>query len=132
MNDLLRLQRTSRLAPILAAWLAVWGTAMASGPGERLHVSGFQPVVSPMAWHREHWRRHRRDPGFTVELPWALFDPYFSWGQAPRPVEPPRPAPLAPRQRGEMWRDDVVGSGRGGRFEEHPEGRILRSRPRGD
>ncbi|MGR2739068.1 hypothetical protein ACUY1T_11535 [Billgrantia sp. Q4P2] len=125
----------SRLALVLVAWLAVTPSAGAAQggayPGE--HPAGFKPLLSPLVWHREHWRqRSHRDPSFTIELPWSLFDPYFSWGHAPRPGEPPRPDGMRQRERGDMWRDDVVGSGSGGRIEVHPEGRILRSRPRSD
>ena len=131
MNEQSPLRRVIWLAPILAAWLAV-SAAAAPGSGERVHAPGFQPVLSPLVWHREHWRRRSQDPAFTLELPWALFDPYFSWGHAPRPGEPLRPDAVHQRERGDMWRDDVVGSGSGGRIEVHPEGRILRSRPRNE
>lgn len=114
---------------------AVSASAWAA-PGEPRHAPAFsawQPVLQPFAWQREHWRQRRqRDPSFIIELPGSLFDPYHGWGQAPPPAQPPRPPPLAPRERGEMWRDDVVGSGSGSRIEVHPEGRILRSRPRSD
>ncbi|QOR38211.1 hypothetical protein HNO52_06570 [Billgrantia diversa] len=119
----------------LAAWLAVSVPAWAE-PGESRHVPlspAWQPVFQPFAWQREHWRRLRRqDPSFVIELPPALFDPYRNWGHAPAPTVPPRPAPVVTRERGEIWRDDVVGSGSGGRVEIHPEGRIVRSRPRSD
>ncbi|NIC07514.1 hypothetical protein [Billgrantia bachuensis] len=119
----------------LTAWLVVSVPAWAA-PAEPRHVPVspvWQPVFQPLAWQREHWRQRRRqDPSFVIELPRAFFDPYYNWGHAPTPAVPPRPAPIVPQERGEIWRDDVVGSGSGGRLEVHPEGRILRSRPRGE
>lgn len=101
--------------------------------GATNHGALFLPVQHPLAWHREHWRQRRQfDPTFTIELPWFLFDPYLRWGHAPRPDEPARPATITPRERRPIWRDDVVGTGSGERLEVHPEGRILRSRPRSD
>lgn len=127
-------QRAPRIVMLLAGWLALSAVAWAASSyaSPRGHTPGFNPVFAPLAWHREHWRQRRHfEPSFTVELPWALFDPYHTWGLAPRPAEPARPE-ARPRERGDMWRDDVVGSGSGDRFEVHPEGRILRSRPRPD
>ncbi len=122
----------------LAGCLAVSALAWA-GPdaAHRWHHApaspAWQPVFQPFSWHREHWRQRRRhDPSLVIEFPGSLFDAYAPWGYAPQPGVPPRPDPVTPRERGEMWRDDVVGSGSGGRIEIHPEGRILRSRPRGD
>ncbi|MGR4069073.1 hypothetical protein OCT51_07130 [Halomonas sp. LR3S48] len=135
MNDLFQLRRAGWGTLLLAGWLAVNAPAGAAS-GEPRHAPAspaWQPVFEPLAWHRERWRQRRRhDPSFIIELPGVLFDPYHGWEHAPPSPEPPRPPYLAPRERGEMWRDDVVGSGRGSRIEVHPEGRILRSRPRGE
>ncbi|MBW6392423.1 hypothetical protein [Billgrantia antri] len=135
MNDLFALRRVGCGALVLMGWLAVNVPAWAA-PGESRHMPAspaWQPVLQPFAWHREHWRQRRqRDPSFLIELPGVLFEPYYDWGHASSPAAPPRPSPPVPRERGNMWRDDVVGSGSGDRIEVHPEGRILRSRPRGD
>jgi hypothetical protein len=135
MNDLLQLRRAGWGVLLAALWLAVSAPAWAA-PNEAhrwRHTLAFQPVLHPLAWHREHWRQRRRhDPSFVIELPKSLFDAYTPWGYAPQPGVPPRPDPITPRERRNIWRDDVVGSGSGGRIETHPEGRILRSRPRGD
>lgn len=127
-------QRVPLFVMVLGGWLTLsvsaWAEPAVSYHGN--HSPGFQPVLSPLTWHRDQWRlRSQHDPSFTVELPWALFDPHHNWGDAPRPSEPARPE-ARPRERGDMWRDDVMGSGSGDRFEVHPEGRILRSRPRSD
>ncbi|MFQ3786752.1 hypothetical protein [Halomonas sp. A29] len=133
MNDLFQLRRVGGVALLLTGWLAVSAPAGAT-PGER-HApapTAWQPIFQPLAWHREHWRQQRQyDPALNIELPWMLFDPYFQWDRTSRPDEPLRPG-VRQRERGDPWRDDVVGSGSGGRIEVHPEGRILRSRPRSD
>ncbi|MCE8028769.1 hypothetical protein HOP54_08715 [Halomonas daqingensis] len=118
---------------LLAGCFAAGSSAWAASDEVVADTRGalFLPVQHPLAWHREHWRQRRQfDPTFTIELPWFLFDPYLRWGYAPRPDEPERPATITPRERGTIWRDDVVGTGSGERLEVHPEGRILRSRPR--
>lgn len=123
-----------RVGGLLLAGCFVLGSsawAASDEAGAATHGALFLPLQHPLAWHREHWRQRRQfDPTFTIELPWFLFDPYLRWGYAPRPDEPERPATITPRERGTIWRDDVVGTGSGERLEVHPEGRILRSRPR--
>lgn len=120
---------------LLAGCLLLGSSAWAASEEAWADARGalFLPVQHPLAWHREHWRRRSPlNPSFTIELPWLLFDPYLRWGHAPQPDEPARPATIIPRERGPLWRDDVVGAGSGERLEVHPEGRILRSRPRSD
>ncbi|MCC5884346.1 MAG: hypothetical protein JJU25_17150 [Halomonas sp.] len=124
-----------RQVALLLGWLAFGVPAWAT-TGEILHSSSaiaFQPVLHPVDWHRQHWHQRRRvDPSFSVELPWILFDPHFRWDHAPRPAGPAQPEVIRLQERGALWRDDVRGTGGGERLEIHPEGRILRSRPRSD
>lgn len=128
--------RLMLVRPSLAAALALLTLSLASGATPEASLSGVHspslaPVFHPLGWHRGHWRqRMQRDPGVFVELPWTLFEPYPAWGHASTPQRPPRPEAPVPRQRRELWRDDVVGAGNEGRVEVHPQGRILRSRPR--
>lgn len=134
MHCMIKLRRGGRKVLLMTGWFMLGASVWASSgeAGSHVHGAAFQPLLHPLAWHRAHWRHQRPyDPALNIELPWALFDPYFEWDQAPRPNEPPRPG-VRPRERGDSWRDDVVGSGSGGRIEVHPEGRILRSRPRSD
>ncbi|MBA2779552.1 hypothetical protein [Billgrantia kenyensis] len=118
---------------LLAGCFVLGSSAWAASDevGAATHGALFLPVQHPLAWHREHWRqRSYRDPEITIEVPWEFLGPYLFWPQPPQPGKPPRPAEVQPRERGDIWRDDVVGSGSGERIETHPEGRILRSRPR--
>jgi hypothetical protein len=124
-----------RVALLLAAGMALPLPAHSGAdvPGQAYSPTVFQPVTHPLAWHREHWRqRSYRDPDITIEVPWEFLGPYLFWPQPPQPGKPPRPAEVQPRERGDIWRDDVVGAGSGERIETHPEGRVLRSRPRSD
>ncbi|MGQ4877643.1 hypothetical protein ACOJCM_03605 [Billgrantia sp. LNSP4103-1] len=133
MVDLLPLRRAGWGALLPALWLVVSVPAWAEASHPRSVTPVWQPVFQPYSWHREHWRQRRRhDPSFIIPFPESFLDAYVPWGPPAQPDVPPRPEPVLPRERGEMWRDDVVGAGSGGRIEEHPEGRILRSRPRSD
>lgn len=131
----LGLERVGLRSLLLAGWLALGASAWAE-PGEPRRDSSspaWQPVFQPFAWHRERWRERRRhDSSFVLELPASLFERYVPNAGLPRPDEPPRPDEVRPRQRPDMWRDDVVGEGSGGRIEVHPQGRIIRSRPRSE
>ncbi len=132
----LGLERVGLHALLLAGWLALSASAWAD-PGEPHRDSSPSPAwqshLPPFAWHREHWRERRQHAlPYVLELPASLFERYDHRAGLSRPDEPPRPDETGSRQRQDMWRDDVVGEGSGGRIENHPQGRIVRSRPRSE